>query len=217
MRAGILTLLSSLALATPPDEVLTRMDRAAPAFRGLTARVCITTYTAAVNIAETESGTLVVKRTAPRRLSLLLNIEGAGAKTVTLGADKAEIYLPAIRTVQEYDLGRHGNLAETFMLLGFGTSSAGLRAEYALQSCGAEKDLLCLRLEPKSPDVRRHLAAAELWIAPTGCPSRQKFQFVTGDYRLASYTDVRINPPLPPSALKLRLPPGVKRERPQKP
>ena len=56
-----------------------------------------------------------------------------------------------------------------------------------------------------------------LWISDaTGYPVQQKFFQSGGDYHFVTYSDLKINPDLPDSALKLKLPKGVKREFPQK-
>ena len=55
-----------------------------------------------------------------------------------------------------------------------------------------------------------------MWVAENGYPIQQKFYLPGGDYELATYSDMKINPDLPDSALKLHLPKNVKREYPQK-
>jgi outer membrane lipoprotein-sorting protein len=73
-----------------------------------------------------------------------------------------------------------------------------------------------LELIPKSKEVLQHLIKFELWISAAGYPIQQKFYFPGGDYQLATYSDVKINPEISESALKLHLPKNVKREYPQK-
>jgi outer membrane lipoprotein-sorting protein len=45
---------------------------------------------------------------------------------------------------------------------------------------------------------------------------RDKITEPSGDSQTMTYSDLQINPPLPPDALKLKLPPGVKTEHPGK-
>jgi outer membrane lipoprotein-sorting protein len=109
---------------------------------------------------------------------------------------------------------------EQFFLLGFGTSRAELQASYNLRlvgpvTVGGQKTEL-LELIPKSKEVLQHLVKLEMWVAENGYPIQQKFYEKGGDYELATYSDVKINPDLPDSALKLKLPKNVKREFPQK-
>ncbi len=79
---------------------------------------------------------------------------------------------------------------------------------------GQKTDLL--ELIPKSKEVLQHLRKLEIWVAENGYPVQQKFYEPGGEYVLFTYSDVKINPDLADSALKLHLPKGVKREYPQK-
>jgi hypothetical protein len=59
----------------------------------------------------------------------------------------------------------------------------------------------------------------ELWIPEQGgpYPVREKISQPSGDYRLVTYSGLKINPPnLKPDALRLKTPAGVKIEHPGK-
>jgi len=74
-----------------------------------------------------------------------------------------------------------------------------------------------LELIPKSQKVLQHLTKAELWISlADGHTVQQKFYEASGDYRVATYSDVKWNENLPDSAVSLKLPQNVKREFPQR-
>jgi outer membrane lipoprotein-sorting protein len=109
---------------------------------------------------------------------------------------------------------------EQFLLLGFGTSRRDLQASYNLRLAGqdtiAGQKTSVVQLVPKSQEVLRHLHKLEMWVADNGYPLQQKFYLQGGDYELATYTNMKINPDLPDSALKLHLPNHVKKEYPQK-
>jgi len=53
-------------------------------------------------------------------------------------------------------------------------------------------------------------------VAGNGYPIQQKFYEPAGDYMVFTYSEMKINPELADSALKLHLPKSVKREYPQK-
>ena len=80
---------------------------------------------------------------------------------------------------------------------------------------GGQKTQL-LELIPKSKEVLQHLRKFEMWVAENGYPIQQKFYLTGGDYLVATYSDMKVNPDLPDSSLKLNLPKNVKREYPQK-
>jgi outer membrane lipoprotein-sorting protein len=74
-----------------------------------------------------------------------------------------------------------------------------------------------LELIPISKEVLQHLKKLELWVSEsTGYPVQQKFFLPANDYMLVTYTGMKANPDLSDSALRLKLPKGVKREHPQK-
>jgi outer membrane lipoprotein-sorting protein len=225
MLARILPALFAFAAASPVDaesveELLERMDRAASSFKGISAQVKRVAHTGVINEDNIDLGTVLVKRAKPNELRLLIDITAPDAKTVAYQGRKVEIFLPKINTVQEIDAGKHRGLVEQFFLLGFGTSRKELEADYSIKSAGNENvggsKTTRIELVPKSKDLLQYIKKVELWISDSGFPLQQKFYQSGGDYQLATYSDLKINPDLPDSALRLKLPKNVKREYPQK-
>ena len=215
--------LSAPTWSKPPgdlDAVLNRIDKAGAAFRGMSAHLRRVTHTAVINEDNVDSGTIRLKRAHPRDLRMLIDLTEPDQRTVAFQGHKLEIYYPKIETVQEFDVGKERELLEQFFLLGFGTSRGDLQASYNLQLVGSDtvggQKTERLELIPKSKEVLRHLIKFEMWVAENGYPIQQKFYLQAGDYQLATYSDMQINPDLPDTALKLRLPKSVKREYPQK-
>jgi outer membrane lipoprotein-sorting protein len=168
-----------------------------------------------------ENGTILVRKTAPRAMQVLVNFTKPDERTVAFGGKKAEIYYPKLKTVQEYNLAQHTSLIDQFMLLGFGASGKELAANYDVKLAGDETaggtKAVKLELTPKTAAAREKLRKVELWMADGGAyPVQQKFLQPSGDYTIFTYTDVKLNPALSAEALKLKLPKGVKRETPQK-
>jgi outer membrane lipoprotein-sorting protein len=203
------------------EAILTRLDEAASQFRGMSAEVHKVSHTAVINEDTVDDGTILVKRPKPRDMRMLVDIQKPDPKTVAVAGRKVEIYLPKMNTVQEYDAGKNRALLDQFFLLGFGSTSADLRSGYDIrlgdpETVGGQKTTK-IELIPKSKDMLAHLRKVELWISDsTGLTVQQKFHMPGGDYTLATYTNIKINPNLPDAALKLDLPKGVKRETPQK-
>ena len=97
---------------------------------------------------------------------------------------------------------------DQFLLLGFGSSSKDLESAYTIRVAGAEtlagQAATHLELTPKSKEVLQHLTKVDLWISDaTGYPVQQQFRLPGGDYRMVTYTNVKINPDLPDSALEV--------------
>lgn len=225
-RCAIAILGIALTLSARPeapgelDGVLDRIDKAGAAFRGMSAKVRRLQHTAVINEDNVDSGTILLKRPRPRDLRMLIELTAPDAKTVAFQGRKVEIYFPKMQTVQEFDVGKSRELVDQFFLLGFGTSRADLLASYNVRLVGPDtvhgQKTERLELVPKSKEVLQHLNRFEMWVGDDGYPVQQKFYLPGGDYQLATYSDIKINPDLTDSALKLHLPKNVKREYPQK-
>ena len=118
-------------------------------------------------------------------------------------------------------MGRYRAMLDQFMLIGFGTSGKELASAYNMKVLGNEtvagRTTTRLELVPKSAEVLKNLKKLELWIPEADAyPVQQKIYLGAGDYKLVTYTNVKLNPPLSDSDLKLRVPKGTKREFPQK-
>ena len=209
-----------LLQAQQPDALLTRMDQAAAAFKGMTAKIRKVSHTAVINEDNVETGTVAVKKKGGK-LRMLTHLTAPDEKSVAFEGRKLEIFYPKIQTVQEFDVGKSRDMLEQFFLLGFGTRRKDLERDYTLKATGNEviggTKTSRLELTPKSPEIQKQLKKVELSISDaTGYPVQQKFHQSADDYHFVTYSDLKINPDLPDSALKLKLPPGVKREFPQK-
>ena len=187
-------------------EIFSRLDRAAQSFVGATAGIRVTTHTGVIDEDETQVGTVAVKRSSPEEMQFLINFTGQDAQAIALRGRTLQIYYPKLNTVREYDVGKYKDLAQKLILLGFGMPGRELAANYDVSNLGDERvqsqDSVHLQLTPRAPEVLKQLSRVDLWISlKTNCPVQQKFYMPSGDYRLATYSDVKINPPLPSSAL----------------
>ncbi|HLK49573.1 MAG TPA: outer membrane lipoprotein carrier protein LolA [Bryobacteraceae bacterium] len=220
-------LLSSVLAATVPnlaagslEATFAKMDRAASMFSGVTADLRRLNHMALLNEDTAETGTFRMKRTK-RDVRVLFDIKQPEPKAYSFDGKKLEEYLPAEQTVQEYDAGKYKSLADQFLLLGFGTTSKELQAEYTISLGGSERianeQTTRLELIPKSKELILHLPKVDLWISDqTGVPVQQKFYSPGGNYNLATYSNIMLNPNLPDSAVRLDLPKGVTRQHPLK-
>ena len=214
----------TLALWSKPagdlDAVLARIDKASATFRGMSAHARRLSHTDVINEDNVDSGTMLLKRSHPRDMRMLVNLTQPDPKTVALQGRKLEVYYPKMQVVDEFDVGKSRELLDQFFLMGFGTSRADLLSAYTIRLVGPDtvdgQKTQRLELIPKSKEVRQHLNKLELWISEGGYPIQQKFYLPGGDYMLVTYSEMKINPDLPEAALKLQLPRNVKREYPQK-
>jgi len=201
------------ALAGGADELeatFARMDRASATFKGLSADVTRASHNALLNEDDTASGTMAVRRTRSHELRALVDILRPDAKKVLLTGHKVQMYFPKTNTVQMIDLDKKGSkMIDQFLLLGFDSSSGEIRSAYKVELAGAEtvagQKTVRLVLTPKAQDVLARLTKVELWISDTlGIAVQQKFWEPDGDYELATYTNVKLNPV--PQELKWDIP-----------
>lgn len=218
-----------LILAVPPmlaaagdtvQQVLTRMDKAASDFKAMTAQVTHVDHTDILNDDTTESGTVTMKKVQPGEVQGRVDFTVPDQKTITFEKRRIQEYLPKINTLQVFDLDKHGEQLDRFLMIGFGTSGIELAKDYDVTVLGTEnikgQSAIRLQLNPKAAEARQYVQKIELWIPEQGdpYPLREKIFEPSHDYRLVTYNDLKINPPLKPDALQLKLPPGVKIEHP---
>ncbi len=210
----------SVAMVSAPaqsqQEILGRLDRAAPSFKSAQAAVRAVTHTAVINEDETQTGAMTIKKDAPGKLRFLIAFTGENAFTAVLGAQTVEIFRPKTNEIEEWDIRKYRDMAQRLFLLGFGTAGSELAANYEIADVRREtvesQPATHMELTPKSPDVLKQLKKVELWISDkTLCPVQQKFYLPGGDYRLVTFSNLQLNPNLPGSAFDL--PKGAKRVR----
>jgi outer membrane lipoprotein-sorting protein len=196
------------------------MDAASASFRSMSSKLVRTQHTAILNDSTKEVGTIKMLRVKPNDLRVLTELVEPDPKAFTLHDRKAEIYYPKSARIEEYDLGKHKGLLEQFLLLGFGSSSKELAKAYSIKLLAGEtvggQSAAHLELIPKSGQVKEHIVKVDLWINGNGYPVRQKFTEPSGNYQMADYTDLKINPGLTIDDVTLKVPKNVKREFPLK-
>lgn len=228
LRLPALALFAAMVAAAQPAQsgngalapVFARMDKAAAGFRGLTADVRHLTHTDFVNEDSVDTGTIKLKRPKPNETRVLIEFTEPDPKKLYFQGKKMEIYYPRMNNVDEYELGQERALVDQYLLMGFGATSKELQNAYNIWLVGEEavagQPAVELELIPKSKDVFQQVKKFQLWISDkTGVPVQLKF-YPSGQYVVFTYTNIRVNPDLPDSVLKLQLPKGTTRHYPQK-
>lgn len=208
------------ALAASPlnlDDVLKQMDREQGQFQSLTANIERTKVTVVVNDHSTESGQIEVRRDGKMRIELI----APDQKTILRDGDHIYVYTPKIRRVEEYDLGKHRDLVDQLLLLGFGTSGDSLRKSYLITMQGEDtlngQKVAHLELTPRSDDVRKQISKIDLWLNEANwLPAQQQFvETGSGDYSIIRYLNVARNVAIPEARFRPSWPKGVTRVKPQ--
>ena len=207
------------------DTILARMDKAAIKFKNMTARVTNLVHTDVISDDSTETGTVVMQKVGAGEVRGLINFLTPDKRSVSFENRKLSLYYPKINTVQEFDLGKHGEQLDQFLMIGFGTSGTALAKDYDVSVLrtatvkgfeGIQTSRLLLI--PKTAEARLYVRQVELWIPETGdpYPVQEKISAPSGDYRVITYTELKTNQPLPPGALQLKPARGFKTEYPGK-
>lgn len=198
------------------DSVLARMDASGASFRAMSARIKRVSHTAVLNDNTIETGSVRMKRPKANDLRVVMELNEPDPKSIAFANNKAEIYYPKINTVQEYNLGKHKNLVEQYLLLGFGASGKDLQRNYSIKALAVEdiqgQKTTRIEMTPKSAETRQHLNKVEMWITEAGYPVQQKLFYPSGDYMLITYSDLKWNPALDDDVVRLKAPKGVKHE-----
>lgn len=223
---GVCALLAASSAALNPligqgrplslEAILKALDSNAAGFHSLSADVQRTKVTVVVNDHSTESGSLLV-----RGDKMLLQMTNPNQRTILRTGDSIYIYTPGLKRVEEYSLGKNRDLADEFLLLGFGTSGVQLQQGFDIKVAGedtmAGKKVEELDLTPKAASVKAQISKIQIWLdEETWLPVQQQF-FENGsqDYFTVQYSKMVRNPQIPDSDFKPRWPKGTQTIKPQ--
>ena len=206
-------LLAASSAGQTPDShlqsVLTQMDRTAANFHTTQATFVWTQYTKIVDETDIQKGTVYFRRSG-NQVEMAADIsEPAPPKYVLFTGSKVQVYQTKIDQVTEYNTGKDRAAFESFLVLGFGGSGQDMLKSFDVTYLGTEGldgvDTAKLDLVPKSTKVRNTFNHIWLWIDPArGVSLRQQLFAPNGDYRLAEYSDIRLNEKIPDSVFKLK-------------
>jgi outer membrane lipoprotein-sorting protein len=190
------------------DHVLTQMDGVARNFRTTEASVVTDQYQKVIDETETQKGKIYFRREGGE-IQMAADFAEPDKKYVIYSGGKVQVYQPKIDQVNEYNAGKNSGDVESFLVLGFGGGGHDLLKSYDVKFLGPEtaNGVATGKLEliPKSIHLRNNIARIWLWIdSAKGVLVQQQLFEPGGDYRLAKYSDIRINQKLPENAFKLK-------------
>jgi len=202
----------------PPDlsEILSRMDDAGRRLRTLTASFEYTKVTVLVNDKSTEEGRLFFsKGNKGKDQAIRIEMQQPESKVVLFKNNKAEIYLPKINQIQEYNLQQKTGLVEEFLLLGFGAESGDLTKSYNVKYLKEEElggdTTAVLELVPRKQNIAAQLSKIQMWVSEDSwMPAQQQFFEPGGDYMIARYTSIKVNLKFPASTFEIPPSAGAK-------
>ena len=205
----------SSALQAPPsgDElktVLAQMNQSASTFRTAQANFRFDQYTSVVRETDTQTGEMFLRRTH-NGTDAALRVDKPDPKQVVFTQKdcKLRFFQRGINQVTERDACGDRADIDTYMSLGYGARGDDWLKSFNVSLAGWETvdgvKTAKLELVAKDPKVRNMFNKFVLWIDPTRDISiKQQFFEPSGDYRLALYSNIRLNRALPQDAFQLK-------------
>lgn len=201
---------SAVTPAGPNDlkTVLSQMNQAAAGFKSLQANFVWDQYQAVVSETDTQRGVMFLKRTK-NGIDAALKITAPDEKQVVFKNGKLSFYQPKIDQITERDESHNRADVESFMSLGFGARGDDLLKSYEVKMDGWEVlngvKTAKLDLTPKAQRLKSSLSKVVLWIEPEHALAvQQQFLEPSGDYRLAHYSNLRLNAKFPENVFTIK-------------
>ncbi len=210
-----ITLVATLSAATL-ESTLAKMNANSASFSGMTASLKRTQHTAIINDDAHEAGRIAMKR-MKGKVAVLIDFTEPEQKAFSYRDKRVEMYLPKINTLQIYDTGKFDTALTQGLLIGFGTSSKELSANYNVKWIGDEKLGTHLELSPKLATTKEHIKKIEMWLdAGDGYPRQVKIHQPSNDYMLIQYADLQMSSTLTDEQVRVKAPKNAKKEYPLK-
>jgi outer membrane lipoprotein-sorting protein len=205
----LVLLLAVAAHAQSLEAILNSMDRAAANFRSAQTDFVWDQYQKVVDEHDTQKGTMYFRRQGTSDVQMAADITSPDKKYVLFSGGTVSVYIPSAEQVTEYSAGKNKADFETFLVLGFGGSGHDLQKSFDVKYAGMEQvqgvNAGKLELTPKSVKVHNMFALLTLWIDPArGVSVQQKFDEPSGDYRLATYSNIQLNKKINGDVFKLK-------------
>jgi outer membrane lipoprotein-sorting protein len=203
--------------SSPLNAALKKMDTAAASFRSTHADFEWDFYEKVIDeVDNVQTGTIYYRRSG-KEIEMKADVKTEGSdlkslkpepKYVLFSQGKIRVYQPKPDQVTEIDLSKDRSV-ESYLVLGFGGSGQDLLKSFDVTYVGPESiagvATAKLQLVPKSDKVRNTYHRIFLWIdLERGISVQQQFFTPQEDYRLAKYSNIRVNEKISDDVFKLK-------------
>ena len=204
------------------ETVLATMNQTSTGFKSAQGDFEFETYQKLVDEKDTQKGRIYFRKNKPGKAGVdaAFDIEGPAPKQVVYTDGKLRIFEKKINQVTERAVGKNKQDVEAFLSLGFGASGAELQRDYEVKLDGWETvdgvQTAKLDLTPKNPKLLQTYNKIILWIDPErDVLLKQQFFERSGDYRLAHYSNMKLNQKVSEEAFRLKTNGNTKTVTPQ--
>jgi outer membrane lipoprotein-sorting protein len=217
---GFLLVVASYCLGEKNDDMelrrtLSQMDAAGQTLKSFKAKFSQKKYTAILDEFDTpDTGEFYYVRTKKGEVMVRQEVTSPGTKILTVKGKTAIFYQPKIKQAQIAALvGKYENISE-YLTIGLGKSPATLK-KFSTSYRGSEsingESCSVLLLKPASAS---RFSSVTLWVKKSnGILTQIKFlEQPSGDYTLLTYSDEKLNEPIPDSLFEQKLPKDVEKQ-----
>ncbi|HSK42495.1 MAG TPA: outer membrane lipoprotein carrier protein LolA [Candidatus Binatia bacterium] len=188
--------------------VLAKMNQSSAKFKSAEGDFEFQSYQKLTDDTDTQKGRIYFRR-KEKSVDAAFDIAGPAPKQVVYKEGKLQIFEKKINQVTERNVGKNKSDVEAFLSLGFGASGNELQRDYDVKMDDWEMvagvKTAKLDLTPKKERVRQTYDRIILWIDPErDVLLKQQFFEHSGDYRLAHYTNMKLNEKIPEDVFHLK-------------
>ncbi len=201
------------------QTVLNLMDRTAATLRTVETDFAWDDFERVVNNHDYQKGVMYFSRSG-KDVEMSAEIKQPSPKFVLFKGGTVRVYEPRIDQVTLYNVGKNKADFEAFLVLGFGGAGRDLTRNFDVRYAGSEQvagvAAYKLELVPKAASARNTFPLITLWIdAQRGIAVQQRFDQGGGNYRLAQYSNIRLNQKLPDGVFTLKTTGKTRTVKPQ--
>jgi len=185
------------------DKVLTFLDKVSASFKSVRTDFEWDQYQKVVDEHDVQRGVMYFKR-GSNGVDVSAEITSPVHKKLVFKNNELRVYFPKTGQLTNKKVGENKETVESFLALGFGGSGHDLLKQFQIEYAGVEsiggQSCYKLKLTPKGERARSMFPLITLWInQKTGMSEQQRLEQGEGDYRLARYTNIEVNPSKLPS------------------
>jgi outer membrane lipoprotein-sorting protein len=194
--------------ANPPQlkAILSQLNDASKKFKNVRADSHSELYEKVIRTVSTvQNGPIYFERSGSNiQMGAVINEGGTTAKPKVLQYKNGmlSVFDPGFDQITVFRAGDNKDQVESFLTLGFGGSGTDLADSWDITDLGSENmsdDGKSIKLEkldliPKDPGVKNLFQRVTIWIDLTrDVPLKQIFYTPSGDYRTATYSNIKLN------------------------
>jgi outer membrane lipoprotein-sorting protein len=211
--------LSAEAIAADSlESVLSKLDQSSKTFRSAEADIVWEgTQVNPIPDTDTQTGTVVFARSGGE-MQVAVHIKAENGKPyqkdMVYEDGKGQLYEPAIKQLQVFQVGNRRDQLNSFLTLGFGGSGADLQKNWNVSLQGTESvngvQAAKLLLTPRDAALAKTAPKVLLWIdTARGVAVKQQRYDADGNYLTFTYDHIKLNGKVPGNTFEIKTAPGT--------